>query len=399
MTRPRPHLFARSRFAKVCDRLIETVWDRGWDEKPSLDPDYLWTLASKGYSEEDEYSIRSSEDVEDFRLRLERLCASLREEAALNSLGHTMAYGQLRNAIRKRHALGRLWRERPKLASTPIAPPIIVLGQMRSGTTRVQRLFDADPKLAGTRFCDSHDPVPSRPDLRPLKARAALFMARRVNPWLDTFHPFGATQTDEEIGWLSAALSPAAFEAQWRIPSYVAFNEGHDQTPVYREFARMLRTDAATAENAEKPRVLKCQQFAEDAKALLDQFPDAKVVRCTRAQDEVHASSVSMVASQMAYQSERHMLADLEAEWARKIDHRERRLDQALESFSGPVAEIRFEDLNADSVAAMASVYKALDMPFDRSARDCMKAEIEEAGRSPHRMHREQIEHLLPETG
>lgn len=398
MTRPRPHLFARSRFAEVCDGLIEKVWDRGWDEKPPLDPEYLWQIGSKGYSEEDERSIRSSEDVEDFRLRLERLCVSLREEAALNSLGHTMAYGQLRNAIRKRHALGRLWRERPELAETSIAPPIVVLGQMRSGTTRVQRLLDADPKLAGTRFCDSHDPVPSRPDLRPLKARAALFMARRVNPWLDTFHPFGATRTDEEIGWLSAALSPAAFEAQWRIPSYVAFNEGRDQAPVYREFARLLRTDAATAANADKPRVLKCPQFAEDVGALLDQFPDAKVVRCTRSPEDVHASSVSMVASQMAFQSDEQSQRDLATEWTRKIAFREQRMDRALEEFGGSVARIRFEDLNRHPIRAMEQVYQTLGLTFDRLARNGMESRLAQTKRSPHRLHREQITSLLPES-
>lgn len=395
---PRPHLFARSRFAEVCDSLIRNVWERGWDEKPALDPDYLWYLGSTGFSAQDERSIRSEDDAADFRLRLERLCQSLNGEASLNSLGHTMAYGQLRNAIRKRHALGRLWRDQPELAATPIAPPIVVLGQMRSGTTRVQRLLASDPKLAGTRFCDSHDPLPARPDLRPFKARAALFMARRVNPWLDTFHPFGATQTDEEIGWLSAALSPAAFEAQWRIASYVSFNEARDQSPVYREFARLLRTDAATAGNAGSARVLKCPQFAEDADALLEAFPDALVVRCTRSTADVLDSSVSMVASQMAFQSDRHSRPELEAEWRRKIALRDTRIDKALESFAGPVASISFDALNRDPLEAMSKVYAELGIEFDRRAREGISGELGRTRKSPHRRHRAQIEGLLSET-
>ena len=395
MSPPRPHLFARSSFAEASDRLIRHVWTRGWDEKPPLEPDYLWQVGSEGFTQEDEVSIRSEEEVADFRLRLERLCAALNEEADLNALGHTMAYGQLRNAVRKRHALGRLWRENPALAETDIAPPIIVLGQMRSGTTRVQRLLAADPQFSGTRFCDSHDPVPAKPDLRPIKASAALFMARKVNPWLDTFHPFGATRTDEEIGWLSAALSPAAFEAQWRIPSYISFNESRDPTPVYAEFARMLRTDSAANGTFDRPRVLKCPQFAEDAEAVLQAFPDACVIVCKRSAEKVHQSAVSMVASQMAFQSDSHCRDHLGVEWERKMALRDQRLESALAGFTGPVAHVDFDVLNADPLAAMAEVYRDLGLIFDDRSAKAITNEAASAEGSSHHGHRHQIEHLL----
>ncbi len=394
MSSARSHFFARSEFAERADRLIASVWERGWDEKPSLDPDYLWQVGSNGYSREDEASIRCEEDVADFRLRLERLCHSLNHEAELNALGHTVAYGQLKNAIRKRHALGRVWRERPELAETPLARPIIVLGQMRSGTTRVQRLLATDPRHSGTRFCDSHDPVPSRPDWRPLKAHAALFMARRVKPWLDTLHPFGPTRTDEEIGWLAAALSPAAFEAQWRIPSFVEFSERIDHAPVYREFARILRTDAANHGSSARPRVLKCPQFSEDLPALLEQFPDARIVWCKRDRKEVLASSVSMVASQMAFQSDEHDLASLEAEWNRKLALREDRMSEALGSFAGPVAEVDFRDLNADWRSTMASTYARLGLDWGPTAEAAMAQEHARSSGGAHTAHQEQIQGL-----
>lgn len=384
--------------AERVNRLIATVWKRGWDEKPRLDPDYLWKVGAKGYAREDELSIRSEEEVADFRNRLERLCASLTQEAQLNALGHTMAYGQLRNAIRKRHALGRLWRKKPELAQIPIASPIIVLGQMRSGTTRVQRLLAADPGHAGTRFCDSHDPVPATPDLRPLKARAALFMARRLNPWLDALHPFGPTRTDEEIGWLSSALSPAAFEAQWHIPAYVRFSEGLDAAPVYAEFARILRTDAATRGNADLPRVLKCPQFAEDPHALFAHFPDAQIVHCRRSPSSVLESSVSLVASQIAFQSERHDLAALEREWARKIALREGRMEAALAQPGAAVAEIDFAALGEDWEAVVEQAYATLDLDFTPMARKAMAREQARSQRGTHRQHRAMMDEFGKEA-
>ena len=389
MTPHRDHPFARSQFARRANRFLETCWEKGWTEKPRLEPDYLWQLGAEGFDRADEVSIRSEAEVADFRLRLEKLCRSLREDARLNALGHTMAYGQLKNAIHNRHALGRLWREMPGLAATDIAPPVIVVGQMRSGTTRVQRLLAADPRHCGTRFCDSHDAVPSRPDWRPIKARAALFMARKVNPWLDTFHPFGPTRTDEEIGWLAAALSPASFEAQWRIPSYLAFSEARDPAPVYCEFARILRTDAAARSNAHRPRVLKCPQFAEDLAALMALLPEARIVMCERDLDDVHASSVSMVASQMAFQSEEHNLAGLEAEWSRKIALREERMRADLPKAA---PRVRFDDLNSDWRGEMRNVYEKMGFEPDAAAILAMTQEVERSSGQAFREHRKHRE-------
>ena len=316
---PRPHPLSRSTFAIKTDRLIDRVWQTGLSEKPRLEPDYLWSIGAKGFSREDEVSIRSAEEVADFRARLEQLCRALCEEAQLNALGHTMAYGQLKKAIRERHALGRLWRREPERARTAIAAPILVVGQMRSGTTRVHRLLAADPRHAATRFCDSHHPVPVSPDIRPLVSRAVLALGRRINPWLDTLHPFSPMRGDEEIGWLAAALSPPSYEAQWHIPSFVRWSEQRDPSPVYAEFARILRTDAAHAGNANLPRVMKCPQFCEDMSALLDVFPDARLVLTERDDKPMWESTVSMVAGQSAYQSDALELETIEQEWHRRI--------------------------------------------------------------------------------
>jgi hypothetical protein len=375
MPSPRAHPLAVSRSARLANRAIEAIWRTGIDQKPPLEPDYLWKIGAKGFGDGDERSARSDEDVADFRLRVARLCASLNDEAALNAFGHTMAYGQLTAAIRKRHALGRLWRERPELLEGQIAAPIIVVGQMRSGTTRIHRLLAADPAHAGTRFCDSFDPVPKRFDYRPLKAAAALTIARRINPWLGALHPFGATRADEEIGWLSAALSPCAYEAQWRIPSFVAWSEARDPSPTYREFARILRSDTATRRNAQRRRVLKCPQFAEDMPSLFKQFPTALTVVARRRSDAVLESSVSLVSSQAAFQSDARDLAAIRLEWERKLALRDRRMTSALEGHTGAVALADFTALSTNWREAIAEIYRQLGLELTSDALTAMDRE------------------------
>ncbi|MBX7495355.1 sulfotransferase [Qipengyuania sp. 6B39] len=396
---PRPHPFARSKAAELAGRAVEALWDKGLTEKPPLEPEFLWQVGAKGFTAEDECSIRSAEEVADFRDRLARLCRALNEEADLNPLGHTMAYGQLTAAIRKRHALGRFWRDAPELAGAEIAPPIIVVGQMRSGTTRIHRLLAADPRHAGTRFCNSHDPVPRTPDLRPLKSAIGLAIGRRINPWLDMLHPFGATRVDEEIGWLSGSLDACAFEAQWRIPSFVAFNEASDARAVYAEFARILRTDAAVMGDAAKPRVLKCPQFAENLPALIERFPEARMVVAKRCHDEVLESSVSMVASQMAFQSDHADLDALVGEWRRKLALREARMDAALAGHSGPLAGVDFAALGEDWEAEIARVYSAIGIPLSDEALAAMRGEQARAAKDKHHGHRRQFDGFRNEGG
>jgi len=370
------------------DRWLDGAWNSGLCSCPSLEPDDLWAKALATAPAAGEGGGRSETDVADFRRRLTLLCASLKEEAALSNLGRTIAHGQLTRVIRQRLRLGALWLRRPQLAQTPLAPPIIVVGQMRGGTTRVHRLLAADPAHAATRFCDSWHPLPpTRLDLRPLWTGLSLAVARRVDPWLDTIHPFGATRPDEELGWLAAALDHCAYEAQWRIPAYTAWSEDADPAPVYAEFARLLATDAATRANAALPRVLKVPQFAEDLPALLREFPAARVVVARRAHEDVVASAVSLVANQMALQSDKVDLAWIEAECRRKVLLREARMEEALDTFAGPLAEVDFAALDDDWEGEMARAYRALGLPLTPAALAAMRREQGRAARQPHTAH------------
>jgi hypothetical protein len=214
-----------------------------------------------------------------------------------------------------------------------------------------------------------------------------LGFARKLDPWLDTIHPFGTTRADEELGWLAAALSPCAYEAQWRVPSFTRWSEARDPAPVYREFARILATDAAHRENADRPRVLKVPQFAEDLPTLLAQFPQARVVVARRDPDDVAHSAASLVANQMAMQSDDADLAWIEAECRRKVALREERMRAALARFVGPLAEVEFAELDRDWESAVSDIYRKLDLPLTPAALAAMRAEQGRAAHSPHKAH------------
>lgn len=384
---PRPHPLARAPLVDRLNRWLASAWRKKVLPYPSLDPADLLASGMKGFLAEDEFGGRNEADAADFRERLDILCASLEAEARLNPLGRTMAHGQLVRVIRQRFALGKLWRSEPARTRTQLTPPIIVVGQMRSGTTRIHRLLAADPAHRGTRFCDSWHPVPERVDLRPLWSGFALFMGRQLDPWLDTLHPFGAARVDEELGWLAAALDHCAYEAQWRVPAFSTFSEARDPAPVYREFSRILRTDAARHGNAHLPRVLKVPQFAEDLGAILAQFPDARLVVARRKTADVVRSSASLVGNQMAIQSDEVDLDWVGQEWERKIALRANRMESALAKFDGLVAELDFDALGRDWHSEVARTYEALGLPLTTDALSAMQAEQERARGGSHENH------------
>ncbi|WP_199857886.1 sulfotransferase family protein [Erythrobacter sp. EC-HK427] len=382
---------ARSPHVERANRWLESLWERGFANKPSLDPAVLWEKALKDSPAAGEAGGRSAQDVADFRERLIALTHALQAEARLNSLGLTIAHGQLVRVIRQRLELGALWASTPDVLAHPMAPPIIVVGQMRSGTTRVHRLLAADPAHAATRFCDSWLPVPRRPDTRPAWSALSLLAARTLDPWLDSIHPFGVTRADEELGWLACALDHCAYEAQWRIPSFSAWSEARDPAPVYREFARILRTDAHFHGNAMQPRVLKVPQFAEDLPALLEQFPEARLVMTKRCQDDLAASSASLVANQMTIQSDTPCIDWIRSEVQRKIALRQERMAEARAAFTGPVADVDFRDLDKDWEAAVARIYADLGLTLSPKALAAMQAEQRRACHSPHTEHAAQV--------
>lgn len=396
--RPAPernHPLARSRLAHRTDAFLARAWDSGWLPRPTLAPDDLWTLAGKAFQDDlhnAENGGRNEEDVADFRARLVKLCEAVNKEAQLNALGRAMAHGQLVRVLRNRLAFGQLWQSQPDILDTPLARPIIIVGHMRSGTTRIHKLLAADPAHSHTRYCDAYHPVPGRFGMKRVKSAFDLVMLGALNPWLQTIHPMSAGEVEEELAWISAALHHSIYESQWHIPSYSAFSEGRDPTAIYREFVRILKSDAAHRGNAAQPRVLKVPAFAEDLDTLLTLLPEARIVVAERDRKAVLRSAVSLVANQMAIQSDAGDVERIKAQWQRKLDLRDARMENALRNWQGPIARLKFDAINADWECEIRRVYRELNLALTPEALSAMRSVAAGSETGQHHAHSQQLE-------
>lgn len=361
----------RPRWIGRLNRKLRQDWEAGRSPPPPLDPEALIAKARRRTGLDDPGPERV------WRASLEILCGDIESEARLHPIGRMIAHGQLVALLANRLRLHALWRQRPEILERPVAAPIVILGHMRSGTTRMQRLLACDRRLAHTRFFESWNPVPRSRwwDDRRLRGWLALRSAHALNPRFAAIHPTATAAPDEEIGWHSIALFGSALEAQWRVPAFARHCEAMDPAPVYREFRAILQTVAwLRREDPRRPWILKVPQFTQDLPALIAAFPNARLICLRRDPETVVASSASLAFNQMALQSDAADPHWVGREWLRKTLLRQRRLDAARGAASQPQIDVDYAIMSADWRPEIERVYRTLGMDLPPLVRHRMQA-------------------------
>lgn len=364
--------------ARALGRLLEKTWRSGTLARPDFDT--LRTRADR---------IASHDGGGTWRDACERLLHGLQSEAQLNAIGLTFAYAQIARLLEQRRRAAMLWAERPEIAAVPLAQPIIVLGHMRSGTTRLQRLLGCDPRLNHTRFFEVTTPVPPALDWRMFESWAQLRLIHFLNPEIQAVHPTSARAVDEVFGLLAFSFYGAQFEAQWRVPAFARWWEGQDRGWVYAELKRLLQTIAWQRRASSGPWVLKAPQFMEDLEPLLAMFPDARLACLTREPGEVVPSTASLAYQQMQVQSDTVDQHWIGQEWLRKTARREALCAEVRSARPDvPQIDVTFAAMNGDWRAEMRRIYDFLDIDLTSEVERRMASYLRRAEASGFRGHR-----------
>jgi len=318
------------------------------------------------------------------------LCADLERSARLSPLGRMMANGQLVGLLKARCRAEQLLTRYPEIHDEPVRAPIIIMGPMRSGSTRVQRLLACDPRLSATRLFETLFPVPhGRGDRRRVVAAAAVHASLRIlNPAVQQIHPSGPLRSDEEFGYLSFAFHSGQFGVQWDVPDFIAGEARRDHEPVAAELRTLLQVNswARGGAGARRP-LLKCPAYSGMAEALLEVFPDARLICLTRDPVKVVASSASLVFQQRRIHSDEADPRRIGPEWLERTATRERQLASARRAHPDvPAFDLHYDEVSADWVGEMHRLYRFLRMPLEREVLGRMERYL--GGAKAHRGHR-----------
>ena len=223
---------------------------------------------------------------DDFLEPLRRLLSSLESEADLTFLGRVAARRDLTGLLETRLRLIADRQRYPAIAAEHIAAPIFIVGLPRTGSTLLHHLLAQDPDTRVTQAWEVMYPSPP-PTRDTYDSDPRIERAAKQLRWLDwlapdfkTIHPVGARLPLECIALMSGSFRATRFQTTYNVPSYEVWLNGQDMRPAYafhRQFLQHLqwRTPGARW-------VLKAPSHVFSFDALLDTYPDARIVQTHR---------------------------------------------------------------------------------------------------------------------
>ena len=323
---------------------------------------------------------------ESWREGLERLLAALREEARLSALGTQVVAGEITGYLASRLALTDWRRRHPEIARVDVVPPIVIIGQGRTGTTILHDLLAQDPANRVPLTWEVDRPVPPpetatyQSDPRIAEVQARLEAVELVIPGFQRMHPMGARLAQECVRITGADFRSAIFPTQYRIPSYAkwVFDEA-DMAPAYRWHRRML--EHLQSRHPAKRWVLKSPGHLWCLDALLAEYPDALLVQTHRDPLRIIASLASLVAVLRRLGSEETSIPEAAAEWADYIlDGLDRSVAARRDGRvpAARVVDVHFDAFMADPFATIRGIYQRLGLELTAHAEARMRSFLAE---------------------
>ena len=334
-----------------------------------------------------------------FERPLEVLLGAINAEARLNEAGEWTAAKQIVKILADR-AWAEQWFERhPEILARPMPHPVIVVGPMRSGTTRMHRLLAADHRFTHMRSFETISPVPrpefvhGGPDFRITLAGRIARLARLANPRTLTIHPTGPMEAEEELGLLVNSFWSTKHDAMWWVPSYGRWCEGQDPTPAYVQMVRLLKLVGWSQQASSlRPWVLKTPQHLFDLPVLMKVFPDARLIFTHRDPLAVVGSAASLAWNQTIIYSDHADPRRVGEEWLRKTSLQVERMHEARRDIPPErQIDIHYEEMERDWRGAMARVYRFLGLEIE-PARPAMEAYQQRTAALKRRPHRYSLE-------
>jgi hypothetical protein len=306
---------------------------------------------------------------EGFREPLRHLLASLEEEAQLHPLGRLLLRQSLVRALVNRLRLEDLCQRHPEIGELPVREPVFILGLQRTGTTLLHRLLTCQPALRPLLSWEALNPAPfpggaprggRDPRMRP--AELAERGLRYLAPGFFAIHPVEAHAPEEDVLLLDLSFISPTADATLYVPRYSMWIRNTDQRPAYQ----MLRRAIQLLLWQRPGRWLgKTPHHLENLDALLDVFPDAKIIQTHRDPLRVVASYASMLAHGRAIFSDRVDPEDVGAQLAERAVRAVTRAMQVRERApSRSFLDVTYPDLLADPLKQIRRIHDFLGLPL-----------------------------------
>jgi hypothetical protein len=326
----------------------------------------------------------------------ERLISDLNERAALTEVGSVIAASDVVEYLTGRlHVVDWVARN-PSIAEADIRPPIVVLGQPRTGTTILFDVLAQDPanRVPLTWEVDQPWPPPEtdtyESDPRIEEVDAKLASVDLLIPGFRAMHDMGARLGQECVRITAADFRSMIFATQYRVPEYQRWLlHQADMRSAYR-YHRMFLQYLQSAHSGERW-VIKSPAHLWSLNALFEEYPEALIVQTHRDPLRVVCSLASLVDLLRRLASDDVSISEVAAEW---VDDIVLGLDRAIEARkNGTVTDqqavdVLFSDFLQDPMAVVKTIYDRLDIELSDPAEKAMRAFLAANPQEKHGGHR-----------
>lgn len=312
----------------------------------------------------------------------------LRENARLNAFGIEAQFQDVVRLLVNRLGFERDLAAHPEIRDEVIAPPIIIFGLPRTGSSKLQRMIAADPGMQRLDFWRLMFPAPLpgtaglRPDPRIALTQQIEAMLKTLSPQAMAAHPMEALEPDEELWLMEMSFAAPVTWMKVRAPRHRAWVEPRDTRPVYaytRELLKYLQWQDGAGRG--RPWVLKSPVHIGELPAVLDLFPDATVVHCHRHPDKVVPSFCSLIEHSRKLHSDHvdpHSLgSEFNAYWALQT---RRNLAARKQLGEACVLDVYFDDIRDTAETVIEQIYARAGL---RMTTDAKQAFADYATRRP----------------
>ena len=337
------------------------------------------------------------DDLGDARVHdaLRRLLASFEDEAALTVFGRILVRRDLVRTLENRLHITNALHTHPDIEAGTIRAPLFIVGLPRTGTSILHELLAQDPAVRVPMSWEVMHPWPPPEaatfdtDPRIAKVDAHLSGIDRILPDFKRIHPMGARLPQECVALMAHDFATLIHHTTHRVPSYQAWLESTDLRWVYASHRRQLQYLQWKA--PARQWVLKSPGHLWAMDALLDVYPDARIVQTHRDPLQVVASLTSLITVLRSLASNAIDPREIARDWTARLG---RGLDAAIRVRTaralppGQVFDVHFRVLMTDPIAMVRRIYAHFDMPLSSDALARMQRFLDANPSDKHGAHR-----------
>lgn len=256
----------------------------------------------------------------------------------------------------------------PEIGTQQITAPIVIIGLPRTGSTHLQALLATRPGARSPLEWEMRRPSPPPQaatfgtDPRIAEVQAAI-NARAGASALQAIHPYGAQRPEQCLGLIDWSFVNQTFLAYQRIPTYYEWFLNADFRLMYEHHKRMLQHLQAFHPGEW---VLKWPKHVFGLDALLEAYPDARIVWTHRDPAKVVPSATSFVGTLRRMNSPVFDPQRFGPEWVALEEMGLRRaLDVRDRVGEDRFLDVHYNDLTTDPVAEVTRIYQRFGVRVD----------------------------------